>query len=275
MTILLWPKSPRLPARVRLAVEQLEDRAVPAATFTVTTLAPFDSGSLRQAVLAANADPASADTIVFQPGLSGTITLSGQLDITGPVTIQGPGAGVITVSGGDASRIFSVDDGKDGAINVTISGLTLTHGNAGTKAGGAIMAADEALTLSGVAVVTNKAARGGAIFAGGGAFDDKGSVTIENCTITGNQSLTGFGGGLLIDNSATLIRNSTIAGNQAHTDSGFGAGISFFNGTSLTVENTAVSANQSDAGGGGIHFAAGASLVVRNSTFSGNRSAFG
>ena len=46
-----------------------------AATFTVTNLNDSGPGSLRQAILDANA-AAGDDTIVFQSGLSGTITLT-------------------------------------------------------------------------------------------------------------------------------------------------------------------------------------------------------
>jgi hypothetical protein len=59
----------------------LEDRALPS-VFTVLNLADSGLGSLRQAVLDANAQP-GANVIDFAPGLEGTITLSsGQLDVT-------------------------------------------------------------------------------------------------------------------------------------------------------------------------------------------------
>src|SRR5438093_640185 len=98
----MWPLSlirrsgaGRRSARARPAVEQLEDRTVPA-TFPVTTLNDAGGGSLRQAVLNANAT-AGADTITFQPGLTGPVTLtSGELLVTDSVTITGPGAGVLT-----------------------------------------------------------------------------------------------------------------------------------------------------------------------------------
>src|SRR5262249_41373982 len=56
----------RPPSRVRLVLEALEDRTTPS-TFTVTTLADSGAGSLRQAVLDANAHP-GADTIRFANG---------------------------------------------------------------------------------------------------------------------------------------------------------------------------------------------------------------
>jgi hypothetical protein len=88
-------------------IEALEDRALPS-TFTVLNLADSGPGSLRQAVLDADAHP-GADVILFAHGLHGTIALtSGELDITTDLTLRGPGANRLTVSGADASRVFGI-----------------------------------------------------------------------------------------------------------------------------------------------------------------------
>src|SRR5262245_41237448 len=85
----------RRPSPLCLALEQLEDRLA-LTTYTVTTLADGVAGSLRDAVTQANAHP-GADTINFQPGLAGTIGLTGgELGITDDVTITGPGASQLT-----------------------------------------------------------------------------------------------------------------------------------------------------------------------------------
>src|SRR4051812_35106425 len=69
-----------------------------AATFTVTNLNDSGAGSLRAAIVSANT-AAGADTVTFQSGLTGTITLtSGEIAITDDVTITGPGAASITVT---------------------------------------------------------------------------------------------------------------------------------------------------------------------------------
>src|SRR4051794_3282971 len=78
-----------------------------AATLTVTNVDSSGSGSLADAVSAANGDP-SVDTIAFQSGLNGTINLGGPLEMSRPFDIQGPGADQITINGGDAHRIFYI-----------------------------------------------------------------------------------------------------------------------------------------------------------------------
>src|SRR5262245_62393436 len=84
----------------------LEDRTV-LNTYTVTNLASSGLGSLQQAVLDANGH-AGADVIKFAGGLQGTITPANELSVTGDLTIDGPGARKITVSGGSAHRVFHV-----------------------------------------------------------------------------------------------------------------------------------------------------------------------
>src|SRR5262245_58595790 len=165
------PAPSRRPKRTyRPGVEVLEDRTVPASIFTVTNLLDDGPGSLRRAIHDANGAGVD-DAIVFQPGLAGMITLTtGELDVFDSVTITGPGAGVVTVSGNNASRIFLVDNAAHTAINVAISGLTLTAG-----ADGAVAVSDEVLTLRGV-VITNSSAQNG----GGILVSTDGRLTLED-----------------------------------------------------------------------------------------------
>src|SRR5262245_3380448 len=97
----------------RPLLERLEDRCVPA-IITVTKLddsAALPGMNLREAVTAANAT-AAADTIVFKKGLEGTIILDGtEIPITSNLTINGPGASKLAVSGNFTSRIFNIDGG--------------------------------------------------------------------------------------------------------------------------------------------------------------------
>src|SRR5688572_7339484 len=101
-----------------------------AATFTVSNTDDSDAGSLRQAVLDANATP-GADTIDFS--VTGTITLtSGQLTVTDDLTIDGPGAASLTVSGNNTTRVMQV-----AGATLYLDGLTVANGHA--NAGGGIV----------------------------------------------------------------------------------------------------------------------------------------
>src|SRR5262249_41856260 len=92
-------------ARFAPRIEGLEGRAL-LALLTVTSDADDATGSLRAAVAAAH----KGDTINFDPGLNGhTITLtSGAIDIEKDLMIIGPGADQLTISGNQASSIFSI-----------------------------------------------------------------------------------------------------------------------------------------------------------------------
>ena len=170
-------RSRRRATRRCLPLEQLEGRLVLSA-FHVTTLTDGGAGSLRDAITQANTH-AGADIIVFQPGLTGTIALTGgELDITDDLTINGPGADKLTVSGNNISRVFKVESGE----TVRISGLTIAGGNAGTGNGGGI---DNfgTLTVSDSVFSGNSATNGGGL-----ANESGGTATVSGSTFTGNSA---------------------------------------------------------------------------------------
>ena len=71
----------------------------------------LDTGlSFREAILDANA-ASGADTIHFM-GVTGTITLASQIDVTDSVTIDGPGADQLTISG-DGCTVFLSSRGEE------------------------------------------------------------------------------------------------------------------------------------------------------------------
>ena len=170
-------RSRRRPARRCLPLEQLEGRLVLSA-FHVSTLADGGAGSLRAAITQANTH-AGADVVDFQPGLTGTIALTGgELDVTDDLKINGPGADKLTVSGNHVSRVFKVESGE----TVSISGLTIAGGNAGTGNGGGI---DNfgALTVSGVVFSGNAATNGGGL-----ANQSGGTATVRDSVFAGNSA---------------------------------------------------------------------------------------
>jgi hypothetical protein len=272
------------PPRFRPQFLRLEDRTLPS-TYTVLTLADNGPGSLRQAITDANGHP-GPDVIRFAPGVHGTIGLtSGVLNITDDLAISGPGANIVTVSGNNSSRAFSVAAAK----TVGISGLTVAQGSAPT--GGGI---DNFGTLSlSHVILSNNQAVGG--MGGGGILNEVGArLTLVDSLLTGNTATaaTGsdvFGGGLLNEGTAG-ISGSTFSGNKAVGGNAFtffggsvGGGIDNFGGAALTVASSTFINNQaiSAAGpffgiGGAIENNAGFDLstpstaTVGGSTFIGN-----
>jgi parallel beta-helix repeat protein len=266
------------------------------ATFTVTNLNDSGAGSLRQAIIDANT-LAGADTIQFQSTLAGTITLtSGELAITDSLTINGLGSSNLTVSGNNSSRIFNIDDGSGATfIDVTLSGMTLTGGNA--VDGGAIFDDGEKLTITDAVITGNTAsANGGGVFtsyydglltiqntiisgntaaAGGGIFSDDGDFNIQSSKISGNTATTGNGGGIFIDDTEgdfldpSVIENSIITGNSAGSD---GGGIYFDDtDTPIEIRNSTISGNTAGDDGAGAYIrGADYSITFENSEISGN-----
>jgi hypothetical protein len=241
--------------RFRPRVEVLEGRCLPS---TVTTLDDAGPGSLRDAV----ASTPSGGTVDFQADLTGTIVLTtGELAITRDLTIAGPGADVITISGNHASRVFNIG----AAFTVDISGLTIGSGYTLDTGGGITNAGT--LTLTNVSLSGNTAAFSQGGGDGGGIFTS-GPLTVTNCTLSSN-SAWGLGGGMY-DAGATpvTVSGSTISRNQTSLGVGGGGGGLYNAGGTLVVDGCTLSGNTTDAGGAIMNN--GGTLMVHRSTLSGN-----
>ena len=204
---------------------------------TVTTSADSGSGSLRQAILDANALE-GPHTVRFDSktgpfATPQTITLASELpELVGEVTIDGYIEGRlwqpsgVTLSGADAHRVFSVAPGA----RVTLSYLTITAGRAPQGAG---MANRGVLAVMGVTFVGNRAED-----LGGGLANLGGTLTVINSTFADNRA--GRAGGGLADAAGNVtVTNSTFSGNMAPQGGGL-----FSSGT-LLVRNT-ILANSGD-----------------------------
>ena len=141
-----------------------------------------DSGpdSLRAII----ANVCAGSTITFAPNVTAITLTSGELLINKNLTISGPGARTLTISGNNASRIFDVP----GGVTAAVSGLTMAHGNTLGGGSGAAVLNSGTLTLTNCAVQDNS---GGS----GGGLANSGTLTVSNCTFARNQS-TGNGGAL-------------------------------------------------------------------------------
>ncbi len=210
--------------------------------FVVTNINDAGEGSLRQAILNANAI-AGDDLITFAgtvltDATRDTLTLtSGELSISSNLTIKGTAANLITISGNNTSRAFRVNSGSI----VTLSGLTISNGNAANS------------------TIKN----------GGGILND-GTLTVINSTLSGNSASSGGGGGIASSSNSTLtVINSTISGNSAN----LGGGI-FREGAIATLTSSTLSGNSSSDGGGILSKGTG-KITVSNTIVAGNTSSNG
>jgi hypothetical protein len=240
-----------------------------ASTFNVTNLNPSGAGSLRQAVLAANANP-GADTITFSPALTGSIGLTATLRITDSVQIIGPGPGKLSVSGGGAYGVFYMVEPGSVPFTTTISGLTIRDG-LGNSNGAGIYSQGVDLTLDHVDLIHNTGdGRGGALDFGANDFNV--GLTIRDSLISGNTA--NEGGGIYVGSAlaGVVIQNTQFLSNTATTK--FGGGGAFFYGpASLLIEDSTFVSNTASLGhGGGLRLDStiGGGATIRRSTISGN-----
>ncbi|MEH2131420.1 MAG: hypothetical protein V7K86_12450 [Nostoc sp.] len=247
-------------------------------TFTVTNTNNSDAGSLRQAVLDANA-LSGKDIInfsgLFDDGLAHTISLtSSGLSITDNLTIEGTNPSLLTIKDDTADRVFDIGKGVTAAIN----GLTITNSYNGASGGGAI-SNEGSLTLSN-SIITGNTVYGndntpdiyGILFAKGGGIYNTGSLTVNYSTISGNQVITSSfdGGGGIYNTGSLTVNYSTI--NDNATLEGYGNGGGIYNTGTLNLSNSTISGNYTKYGGGIYNTG---SLTVDYSTISGNQATSG
>jgi hypothetical protein len=240
----------RLRLRLLPTVMALEGRAL-LSTFTVTSAGDAGNGTLRWAINQANASN-QADTIEFSPSVFDvpvTITLTGgplTLTDTATTTIDGPGANLLTVSGGGQSRVFDID-----GASAVISGLTVSGGSA--DKGGGLRNDGGTLVLTDVAISGNTASA-----TGGGLASQFGAMTtLIGCTVVGNTAALG-GGGLWNASSTMSLLNTTVSSNNGR--SGDGGGLDCSGGT-ITLINDTFTANTA-ASSGGIAVASGTATLT-------------
>lgn len=233
----------------------------------VTTNSDAGPGSLRQALLDANA---GGGRNIIMTNLSGTIYLSNALpEIIASFDLLGPGAAQLQIDGNGTDRLFTV---ASGASN-TVFGLTIVRGMVTNGSyGGAIHNAG-ALTLVGC-TISNCAVVGGF----GGAIFNAGSLTLRSCTLANNRCIGtpgtngnpagggggAFGGGVftvapLSVTNCVFFGNSCVAGTAGAATTfgggglgGIGSGGAIYAATgSVWIVASAFSSNVVEGGVGG------------------------
>ena len=198
--------------------------------------------TLRAAIMETNA--LTGADIINMP--AGTYTLSiigtdedtsdtGDLDISDDLTINGAGETDTIIDANEIDRVLHII----GSVIVEIYGLAIKNGG------------------------------GKAPFNGGGIFNEEGTVTLTNSTISNNFAFEGLAGGGGINNVGIMILiNCNISNNFGVSPPGGegGGGGGIFNRGKLTLNNCIVSNNSE---GGGIFNLVG-TVILDNSTVSTN-----
>jgi len=193
-----------------------------AATVTVDTPADENDGScsdgdcsLRDAIATANSD----DTIDFSVTGIITLTLGAELLIDKNLTVLGPGAASLILSGDNASRLFQITSG----VTATLSGMALTAGQA----------------------------------AFGGGIYNQGTLTLDGVILSDHQAETGSDGPPVNDGSPGAPGGGIggdggdgNSGDPGNDGGGGGHGGGIYNAGTLTLNDSMVIGNS--AGGGGL-----------------------
>lgn len=205
------------------------------ATFGVTNTNDSGPGSLRQAILDANAAPGS-DVITITA--TGTVQLQSALPtITDPVNLQGPGASLFRVDGQDLYRVFDIV-----GATATLANLTVQRGNVlGASEDGGGIRSNRALTLTTIHVLSNTAAGDG-----GGVYVS-GDLTLTDGILQNNRS-TGGVGGALRSIGAVAVTGTQFLDNVSQGDGGAMHALVSATLTEVVFENNRCLAASCDGG---------------------------
>ncbi|WP_341525056.1 choice-of-anchor Q domain-containing protein [Nostoc sp. UHCC 0302] len=228
-------------------------------TFSVTNTNDSGIGSLRQAVLNANAQT-GRDIIsfkgVFDDKIADTITLGGSsLSITDDLEIRGKGTNSLYISGDNASHVFEISSG----VTVEIEGLIIANGYNSEFTGG--------IYNQGILSISNSLIRDNSGYFGGGIYNT-GNLTVKDTTITNNL---GYLGAAIYNEGTLTVSNSSINNNYVLSQ-GTGSGIYNSSGI-VTVDNSTISDNGGGTDGGGIYNSSGI-LTVNHSTIQDNKALY-
>jgi CSLREA domain-containing protein len=281
-----------------LALLFLQALSLPSAfavDFTVTKITDTNDGtcnadcSLREAIVAANA-AAGADRVLLGSGLTYTLSIgpfdapgllapgSGDLDITGALTIEGGGS---TVDAAGIDRVFDIQ----GIVGVAINNLTIKGGVARgflslggglNIRGAAVVLTNSVVTNNSTAVELGEGDAGGGIAVAGSFNAATGTAALAsltlNTTMVSNNTASNGGGILCV--LCTLTASSTnITGNTANAAHGGGIQLTG-NSSTASLIGSSITLNAVPAGsGGGMAVPAGTSAsTVSRSRIASNTS---
>lgn len=290
-------------------------------TTTADGIAEDGQCGLREAIIAANSDSPiggclagnGADTLVLaanlpqptifaltQTGSNEDNTQSGDLDVTGTLTISGtkqltPGSAPLIIDGLGADRILEIHKGA----TATLIGVTLRHGKVDTAGGGVLVNLTARLTLTNSQVISNSALTGGGLHTlgrlnlydtlvqfnqGGGIANEGGLLNLQNVKLldnTGgygirnyNSGVLTFNGGLVCANQGGIYNNTgtaTVENVQIISNTGSGIHNTGSTSTRLTLTASTIISNAGVSGGGILNEGNGAKAEIRTTQLEHNQ----
>ena len=254
-----------------------------------TTVDESDSGadggtslSLREAVAIANNTPED-EIIELESGQ--TYEISSELDIAstgGTLTIRGVGEENAIIDANENSRVIHVNSDDEYEASLVLENITVTGGRTSfafleDTDGAGILIDNRATVELTNCIITGNATSSDDV--GGGIFND-GNLTLTDCVVSNNAS--GNGGGVYTNFGNTTIVDSTITNNNAEemassTTIGTGGGVVHLGAGTTEIVGSTVSDNSANSRGGGVFVSesfgsdsVAGSLRIVDSTISGN-----
>lgn len=248
----------------------------PARTATAVCTPPIGLADVSQPTTVVGDDvPCTEQGLATAIAAGGVVTFAcGPAPVTIPITspkavtqdIVIDGGGLVTLDGGDASRILSVPSSFElGTPRLTVQRLRFTRGNSSgvagsdtARGGGAIWVLGGTLEVVACEFVDNRGPATGQDVAGGAIYSvGSGSVTVVGSSFTGNRASSGGAIGVLFADltlvETTLVDNAATGSGGNPGNGGNGGGIySDGNDQVQSLCGVDLVANHANAYGGGM-----------------------
>ena len=217
-------------------------------------------------------DPTTATIVIHVSGDTYTLNNVAILidrsfgNTSGGLTIRGAGAGSTIVqavaSGTATERVFTILGSDE---TVALEAMTIRNGKrvSTQNGGGGVYISYGTLTMTNCTVSGNTTSE----YSGGG-IHNIGTLTMTNCTVSENNTDSN-GGGIYNDYGTLTMTNCTVSGNTANNSSYGGGGLMTDNGTATITNCTFANNSAPNKNGGGI-FVFNDNLYIKNTIIANN-----
>lgn len=219
--------------------------------------------TLREAIQSANLDigmdacgAGSGPDVISLPaevysltlaGANEDANLTGDLDITDSLVINGAGLGVTFIDGNGLDRILHV-------VNTSTIGLSAL-----TIRNGLVTGSGAGLFTNGTAVINDAQFMSNVASFSGGGLTVGGALTLTNVAVRSNTAQNRYGGGVYVTGTLTLLGGVLEKNQTPYSSNGTGGGL-FAAGTAI-ISGTQFISNTSGLAAGGLYMLSTATLT--------------